>query len=326
MSGCLRIIGIVLLICLVITILPVALGVAAAVGAVIGCFKLYEYFYFKGEKFQTIKANTEAYVKDCNELNNHVHELESTPVPGAASRPLGRADYHDASSWNYKREKLKLQSNATNVYNCSRTVCDNARKNPMQYVCKYFNIKAEESSLEAFEKLANNYSAAIDGKKDLEAKKQELTSGIKVPKPIRKFDMKTFEKKLGFEPVGLDEIIFPRYKFQYISSGGNASTECVVEMNMDNLEAMLNYLNGRIKWKKSVAGQRALMTPSFRKNILARDNYTCKYCGNGTAKEPHLLLEIDHIVPVSKGGLTRADNLQTLCWKCNRSKGAKIIQ
>ena len=28
---------------------------------------------------------------------------------------------------------------------------------------------------------------------------------------------------------------------------------------------------------------------------------------------------------VSKGGLTREDNLQTLCWKCNRSKGAKTV-
>ncbi|HJB68761.1 MAG TPA: HNH endonuclease [Candidatus Fournierella excrementigallinarum] len=37
------------------------------------------------------------------------------------------------------------------------------------------------------------------------------------------------------------------------------------------------------------------------------------------------MLEIDHIIPVSKGGRTEEDNLQTLCWKCNRSKGDKII-
>ncbi|WP_411815422.1 HNH endonuclease [Kurthia gibsonii] len=39
---------------------------------------------------------------------------------------------------------------------------------------------------------------------------------------------------------------------------------------------------------------------------------------------PNLLLEIDHIIPISKGGMSSEDNLQTLCWKCNRSKGAKI--
>ena len=42
-------------------------------------------------------------------------------------------------------------------------------------------------------------------------------------------------------------------------------------------------------------------------------------------KEPNLLLEIDHIIPVAKGGLTEESNLQTLCWKCNRAKSDKLI-
>ena len=44
---------------------------------------------------------------------------------------------------------------------------------------------------------------------------------------------------------------------------------------------------------------------------------------NMAIEEPNLLLEVDHIVPVSKGGKTEADNLQTLCWRCNRSKSNK---
>lgn len=97
-----------------------------------------------------------------------------------------------------------------------------------------------------------------------------------------------------------------------------------VVMNIDNLNAMVNYLNDRIAWKKSVAGQRSLMTSSLRRFILERDGHQCKKCGVGLAQEPHLLLEVDHITPLSKGGLTQVDNLQTLCWRCNRSKGAKL--
>lgn len=97
-----------------------------------------------------------------------------------------------------------------------------------------------------------------------------------------------------------------------------------VVMNIDNLNAMVNYLNDRIAWKKSVAGQRSLMTSSLRRFILERDGHQCKKCGVSLAQEPHLLLEVDHITPLSKGGLTQVDNLQTLCWRCNRSKGAKL--
>lgn len=98
-----------------------------------------------------------------------------------------------------------------------------------------------------------------------------------------------------------------------------------VIFNLDNLEKFINYLSEHIKWRKSVEGQRALMTPRLRAFIKERDDYTCLMCKNTTEIEPNLLLEIDHIIPLSKGGITEEDNLQTLCWKCNRSKGAKII-
>src|SRR5690349_20802821 len=65
------------------------------------------------------------------------------------------------------------------------------------------------------------------------------------------------------------------------------------------------------------------MTSGLRNSIKARDNHTCRYCSVSLAAEPHLLLEVDHIIPVSKGGLSTPDNLQTLCWRCNRTKSNK---
>ena len=81
----------------------------------------------------------------------------------------------------------------------------------------------------------------------------------------------------------------------------------------------------KIKARKAAAKQRAKMTQILRDKIKRRDNYTCQYCGLSTRDEPNLLLEIDHIIPVSRGGLTTEDNLQTLCWICNRRKSNKII-
>lgn len=331
MKGCLNAIVVLLIASVVLVLLDMlsdllvfAWPLVVAVAIAFVGFKLYEVAYFYGSNFKSMKASVSGYVTDCNELNDHIHELESTKVPGSVQRGPGSASYRDVSRWNYSRAKLKAKTDATNVYNCSRTVCGNARNDPIKYVCKYFGIKATPANVAAFEELVNNYSAAIDGKKDLEAKRKDVIDGISVPWLIRKLDMKRFERELGFKPAGLDEVVFPTYKFQYVSSGGNASMECTVEMNLGNLDAMLRYLDGRTKWSKSVAGQRALMTPTLRRSILEHDGYTCQKCGANVKDEPHLLLEVDHIVPISKGGLTRADNLQTLCWKCNRSKGAKL--
>ena len=75
--------------------------------------------------------------------------------------------------------------------------------------------------------------------------------------------------------------------------------------------------------KAHMKRERAKMTKELRELVLRRDDYTCQLCGASRYDEPNLLLEVDHIVPVSRGGKTVLDNLQTLCWRCNRSKSAK---
>lgn len=58
-----------------------------------------------------------------------------------------------------------------------------------------------------------------------------------------------------------------------------------------------------------------------RRSILARDNYTCQYCGH-TAKD----LTIDHLIPKRLGGPTTWENLVCCCRKCNTKKGDKTLQ
>lgn len=58
----------------------------------------------------------------------------------------------------------------------------------------------------------------------------------------------------------------------------------------------------------------------LRYKVLKRDNYSCKLCGNSPAKNPDVILHIDHIIPWSKGGETIIENLQTLCQDCNLGK------
>lgn len=285
---------------------------------------LYETFFFRSQKFKAAKESVSKYIDDCNNLNQHIENLKGTALISNRTN-YGNATYADNSTRNMRRPELEKRKNEPHIHNCSRTVCDNASKEPFKYICKYFGIEVNENTLHEFETILNNFEAAEDGKKGLlEIRKNILRDISKsIPWFIRVFAKQKLQKKLGFEPVDLTSLHFPKYVFQYVSSGGNASTKCEVIMDIQNLNNFVMYLSERIKFNKSAAGQRALMTSRLRTQIKERDAYTCKYCGISVAAEPHLLLEIDHIVPVSKGGLTTESNLQTLCWRCNRSKGAK---
>ena len=62
------------------------------------------------------------------------------------------------------------------------------------------------------------------------------------------------------------------------------------------------------------------ISDKLRYQVLKRDNFKCCACGASPAKDPSVELHIDHIVPWSKGGENTAENLQTLCSKCNLGK------
>lgn len=58
----------------------------------------------------------------------------------------------------------------------------------------------------------------------------------------------------------------------------------------------------------------------LRFKVFLRDHFKCYACGASPAKDPAVVLHVDHIVPWSKGGETVLDNLQTLCSRCNLGK------
>ena len=57
------------------------------------------------------------------------------------------------------------------------------------------------------------------------------------------------------------------------------------------------------------------LSASKRKRVLLRDKGRCVKCGSREN------LEIDHVVPLARGGSNRLKNLQLLCRDCNRRKG-----
>jgi len=86
--------------------------------------------------------------------------------------------------------------------------------------------------------------------------------------------------------------------------------ECISQLYID-------YVSFLDKQGDSIIIKRQNITEKLRNEIFERDNNQCVKC------KSKLSLHIDHIIPFSMGGETTQNNLQTLCKKCNLSKGNK---
>ncbi len=64
------------------------------------------------------------------------------------------------------------------------------------------------------------------------------------------------------------------------------------------------------------------ISKTIRFEVFKRDSFTCQYCGKSA---PDTVLEVDHIIPVSKGGDNNISNLITSCFDCNRGKSDKKL-
>jgi len=58
-----------------------------------------------------------------------------------------------------------------------------------------------------------------------------------------------------------------------------------------------------------------------RINIYLRDKNTCQYCGRSYPKQD---LNLDHVIPRSKGGTSNWENIVCSCIDCNRRKGGSL--
>ena len=77
------------------------------------------------------------------------------------------------------------------------------------------------------------------------------------------------------------------------------------DMPLPTVVRLLNYV--QVPYKE---------IPLTRRNVLHRDGHTCQYCGYSGDE-----LTLDHVVPRSRGGTDKWDNITTACVRCNVKKG-----
>lgn len=280
--------------------------------------------YYESPAFLKIKETCEVLMSSQREFNEYINEKVQSISKLFGTRVVRNETIND-DEYNYIRPYKKTITPFT--AEVSATVFASAENNPLDYIVKYFypNKKSYPEQIQKLYRLVEELETLKDAKQIIENYKAEYQQYLgDVPDFIMKDDEAGFYSRLGFATID-ESVLTVEYKFSYTSGGGMAQRSFTVPMTEETIAELIKALESKLTASAFVKEQRTLMTKKLREFIKTRDNFTCCNCGNSINIEPNLLLEIDHIIPVAKGGRTVEDNLQTLCWKCNRAKSDKII-
>lgn len=279
--------------------------------------------YYESSDFSKIKETCEVLMSTQREFNEYITEKVQSISHLFGTRVV-RNETINEDEYNYIRPYKKTITPFT--AEVSAAVFASAENKPLEYVVKNFypNKTMYPEQIQKLYLLVEELETLKEAKQIIENYKVEYQQYLgDVPDYIMEEDEAGFYSRLGFANID-ESVLVVEYKFAYTSGGGMAQRSFTVPMTEETIVELIKKLESKLTASAFAKEQRKLMTKRLRDFIKNRDNFTCCSCGNSTYAEPNLLLEIDHIIPVTKGGFTVEDNLQTLCWKCNRAKSDKI--
>ncbi|MGL5189080.1 MAG: HNH endonuclease [Cetobacterium sp.] len=280
--------------------------------------------YYESPSFLKIKETCEVLMSSQKEFNEYINEKVQSISQLFGTRVVRNETIAD-DEYNYIRPYKKTITPFT--AEVSSIVFASAENNPLEYIIKYFytNKKLYPEQIKKLYQLVEELETLSEARQIIENYKIEYQQYLgDVPDFIMKNDEAGFYSRLGFATIN-ESVLIVEYKFSYTSNGGMIQRSFTIPMKEETIIELIKALENKLTIGAFIKEQRTLMTKKLREFIKTRDNFTCCNCDNSTEIEPNLLLEIDHIIPVSKGGETIEENLQTLCWKCNRAKSNKII-
>ena len=279
--------------------------------------------YYDSADFLKIKETCEVLMCTQREFNEYITDKVES-ISNLFGTRIYRNETINDDVYQYLRPYKKTITPFT--VELSANVFASAENNPLEYVIKNFypNRNTYPEQIQRLHLLLEELATLKEAKQIIDNYKKEYQQYLKnVPQYVIRDDEAGFYTRLGFANID-ENALTVEYTFSYTSGGGFAKRQFTVPMTEETISELINAMEAKLTISVFTKEQRALMTTKLRDFIKQRDNFTCCHCGNSVHNEPNLLLEIDHIVPVSRGGYTLEENLQTLCWKCNRAKSNKI--
>lgn len=92
---------------------------------------------------------------------------------------------------------------------------------------------------------------------------------------------------------------------------------CVSLLKVADEYGLVSLCDRAVKIRKTFRARRSSLPIAIRREVLAGG--ACKACGSTER------LEVDHIIPVSREGTDEVENLQPLCYDCNRAKSDQTM-
>jgi len=75
-----------------------------------------------------------------------------------------------------------------------------------------------------------------------------------------------------------------------------------------------------------MTARRARIPAAVKKLVLRRTDSRCWYCGAELSRLGEMSFEIDHVLPIAKGGTNDPSNLVASCRACNQKKGDMTLK
>ena len=250
--------------------------------------------------------------------------------------------------WNYNKHKqfvllhsislkeLKLLNNEYHFYNASTQYIQCTYDNEHSFAdisCQDYLIY----QLQYEQRKIKQQMIAIDKNRiDYEKYKNELSNLTQCGTYSTSYDKLNLEKLIKIEKAFLQqEIKQPTTNFSiavclYCSTINGSiydrKSQVFNKNEVNNLIERVNHKNGTFFtdneiWNAICRVERGKVSNKMRFSLYQRDGYRCLKCG---ISQEYANLEIDHIVPIAKGGKSTYNNLQTLCHRCNVAKGDSI--
>lgn len=208
-----------------------------------------------------------------------------------------------------KRNVLLLKQNTETIISIAKSrgyfaVMDRVMKNVFSHNDRYMIYHGTST-------VVNNFK--IDKMFDYLVKYFNMKINFDTVRYLRQLEICTENLYMDIVEEGLDTNIlinlYSTFTMVYDSPGGRVHRTSCIYFDHDMIHNVRLYVENLMSKSSFTKRQRRKMTPALREFIKKRDHYTCQICWDNIYKNPDIILEIDHIIPVLKGGETVEYNL-----------------